>query len=719
MKFTAKTLFDGWSELTGVDGASKPDRLPSFDPTKVVAAVNATFRGDKPGPRPGLRRIAISYGGDTVLKGDVDAGRWQDATVYRRSGSPSPGQSEIIVSKGGRLFRFDLKASTAICTEISIRANKITTVEFTAPATGEEVDITVTSTENMTPGATIRVGSAAYQIVSLTSTVITASNISDTEDTVHAIGTVIEHFDLNPGKFFKAWMAQGHKWLAVNDGESTPIIYDGASTRRSRPLAGELPPGRQIAYGLGRFWFAGVDGVSYYGSDLSGGSSGTPEEKLKDSILKMTENNRIAAGGSFQVPTEQGQIRAMKFPALKDTSLGQGPLQVFTDYGVFSVNCPLKRDDWTEVEDPLATQAALQNGATGHDAVTVANSDLFFRSNDGIRSLVLTREEDSGAWGRTPISREMSYILDSDTETLLENASAVVFQNRLISTCTPLRTDRGIVFKGMAVMDFDPLGTMAKKQSPRWEGLWTGLHIFKIVVGKFDGQDRCLLFCQNYLNELEIYELTKDARFDRNSGTSKVPIRWSFETSGIAFRAEGKTGSGAYGMKQLEAGEMHYSNLVGRVVFRTFYKPDGHACWVPWWSWTDCAEDMNCRVDPATGCLNITNYRPQYRSPVGLPKPGDDVNPATKRRYRSFFTVQMRVEVDGCVELDRILLAASPMEVPEFAEHQPYYTPEVREGGYPGQVPEDPGDDVMRLLTGQPILTQDGQYMHIQPVEEE
>lgn len=429
------------------------------------------------------------------------------------------------------------------------------------------------------------------------------------------------------------WFVQAENYLIKNDGQSAPIFYDGASSRRAG--SGELTTGTVAYYAAGRVWYAVSGGTAYRAGDLVRSSSGSQVYQYRDAVLKLTENNLINGGGSFSIPYSSGTIKAMGTPAILDTSLGQGPLQIFTDQGAFSVNAPVDRTLWASMTDPVQTVSALGGGAVGGRALTLVNGDIFFRANDGIRTFFVARRNYNEGWSNTPISDEVKRVLDFDNVYQLPAQSMVLFKNRLLGTIWGRRSNYGIYHAGVVALDFDPVSSMRNKEAPRWEGLWTGLKILQLVVGSFNNIDRCFAIVLNtsYLDQLEIWELNEESLFDNL--TVRIPS--AIESIGL-FRGS------PFAKKELTTARMFYSGLVGTVDFNMKYRPDNWPCWVDWHSWSECASPDECLEDE---CLVEGAALPQYRPRISLPNPPDACNPSTKEPLRLFYQMQYRMAWAG------------------------------------------------------------------------
>ena len=227
------------------------------------------------------------------------------------------------------------------------------------------------------------------------------------------------------------WMVQAERYLLIQDGLSIPLTWEGASLTRSNPVAFggvNLPVGCMMEYNNGRLWVTLDDRKSFVAGDLAYSITGTAAD-----VLSFTENDFIDGGGSFGMPSSAGRINAMKSVAIQDSTLGQGPLQVFGQAGSASMNAPFDRTTWQQLDSPIQSVSLIAPGPVGQYAVATINGDLWYRSQDGIRSFMVARR-DHGTWVNTPLSHERSRILDRDDPYLLQHTSAVVFDKRLLST---------------------------------------------------------------------------------------------------------------------------------------------------------------------------------------------------------------------------------------------------------------------------------------------
>lgn len=414
----------------------------------------------------------------------------------------------------------------------------------------------------------------------------------------------------------------------------------------------QLPPGRMGTYGMGRNWMSLVDGKQFIAGDLVGGSSGTQATNFRDAVLYITENTYLAGGGNFTVPGSRGDIKAMRFAATLDSSLGQGPLEVFTATNVFSCNAPVDRLTWQDITNPILTESLKGFGALGQYSTINANSDILFRQYYGIGSLILARRE-FDTWGNVPISREINNLMLTDDQTLLNFSSAIAFDNRLLMTARPEQIPQGVIHKSLVALNFDPISSLRGKAPSVYDSeQWIGLNIFQLVVGEFNNVERAFALCWNITTEhFELYEIlrtTSDSYLDNDNER----IVWMFQTSSL-FRDKEKI------FKKLWDGELMVDKLRSRVDFEVWWKPDQYPCWVPWVAWSECQTQPKNAADPG--------FRP--RMGMGQP-PNTFCDSSNNRNLALGYTFQVKVIVTGKCRVMGMKFKAIEDTEPAFAPVQ-------------------------------------------------
>lgn len=470
--------------------------------------------------------------------------------------------------------------------------------------------------------------------------------------------------DPNPADRDQSWMEQAEQFLIIQDGLSVPLVWDGNFLQRVSNMpatpanAPRIPTAEAMDYYQGRLWLA--FGREYVASDIVGGPSGTPGYDFRDSVLNMVENTYLSLGGTFRVPTNAGNIRALNHPANMDTALGEGQLLVFTRRNIYSVNVVPTRSEWQDLEEPI--QRVIQNnfGTTSDRSVVPENGDLFYRSVDGIRSLIqAVRYFDT--WGNRPISVEEARAIEVEDRSLMRFASGISFDNRVLQTAIPFQTDVGVAFRGLLPLNFDLISTLAEQLPPAWEGMQEGIDILRVLEGDFGGRQRAFAFCRSQLTgQIELWEMTALEQFDQNaSGESR--IQWAFETPSYTWESP-------FQLKQLETIELWVDRMFGTVDFIAEFRPDQHACWEYWFAWQICAPRSNCDTpDVLLPCPYPTQtYRQQYLATMVLPEPPASCSVMQARPINIGFSFQFRINVKGFCRLRGLLAHAHKRDKAPF-----------------------------------------------------
>jgi hypothetical protein len=515
----------------------------------------------------------------------------------------------------------------------------IADVGFNTPAIGASVQVVLSVPYTGADGAIVYIGGAQFSIEAIP---VTAPG---------ATLTVINLTDTNNGT------------TGGNDNQRGPSYVAGTTNEFKGPgdlfSVPELPAGRMGAYGQGHVAMSLVDGLSFIYGDTVGGPAGTPAYNYRDSVLKMTENDFLSATdssgggrGAFRIPSTGDTINAVWFIAILDAALGQGPLQVGTANRIFSCNVPADRTEWIDLTQPILTESLIGKGPLGQNSTHLVNSDTFFRSEQGVASLILARREFANEWGNTTQSEEMQRIISLDDKSLLAYSTAIEFDNRYLQSVAPNASNQGVFHAGTIVMNLDPLSSLRNKAPALYDGLWTGLNVLQYVKGRILNVERCFAFSLNVsLQEIELYEVlpTSDTnRFDNGS----IPIITTFETACL-FRGDVKPFSQ---MCKLMNGEIYVKNVVGRVDFKVQWKPDFYPCWIDWHEFSICA-------NATTG-----NQKPGYRTRLGLGEPPNEFcEVSNDRPLRIGHVHQFRVMYQGFCDFMGARFASVPVPHTDFA----------------------------------------------------
>jgi len=593
---------------------------------------NPSFIGRLTAP---LSINSVVGGGTTIYSPTIDtAYNWPDQAPYAETWSlvDSSGVARTFLSWGAPGWthppgRIDMSkagpypamifSSGTVVKKVGAPATStvaVLTASFSAPAIGDTVQIQIEGPYTGVNDAVVYIGGAKYTIVAGTAPSSTTVQLE-----------------------------------AISLSQATGSIPSGA-VLKTLP---QLPVGRMGEYGLGRNWISLADGISYIASDIVGGSSGTLVNHFRDSILNVTENNYLAGGGVFHVPSSGQSIKALRFPATLDSSLGQGPLQVLTQTTTFSCNAPVQRALWQDLTNPIQTQSLVGGGALSQYSTVLVNGDIWFRSIDGIRSLKLARQDFQTSYGNTPQSVEMNRVLLEDNRSLLGLSSAIVFDNRMLMTATPTQSSGGVYHSKLIALNLDPISSLRGKEPPIYDGAWEGLNVLQLITGTFSGIDRAFAFVYdtttNNIGLAEILPTSTSNLFD--NGTERIVSY--FESPALFYQAE----TASRQLLRLNDGEIMVKDLSGDVRFDVYYRPDFDTNWHPWHSWE-------------------VSDSPSWQPRMGLGQPdlkaGDS---ATGRPYAVGYHFQVKVVITGSVTILGLNFYAVGQPTPQFARPLTALTP--------------------------------------------
>ena len=512
--------------------------------------------------------------------------------------------------------------------------------------------------------------------------------ITNISDAAYSAGGVPHMMPTTSERIF---FCQAEEFLVMQAGDylTNPLIWFGTFSNQmyqSMGITGPVAPGNggvnqipaagPMDYYMGRLWYA--RGRQYGAGDIVGGPSGTAAygghiTNYRNSILEVTENPLCVEGFDFVVPSQAGNIRALKHSANLNTQLGQGPLYIFTRKSVYSMEAPVNRTDWigagneqafdytTGLAIPTArgqmpVQKVVQfvNGSVNDISVTAVNGDLFYQSLEpGIRSLITavrTYEE----LGNTAISAPIERLLRYNDRELMRFSSGIYFENRLFQTQLPYLTDQGVASKAVAVLDFVPLSTNRERKVAIWEGMYEGVDILQLFSGDFGGRERAFAITRNSTDgRIQLWELTNGQREDFNEGGS------SRVTSVIEFPAYNFQEQ--FKQKKLVSAELWFDKLIGTVDFQMHYRVDGDHCWNVWHIWQECnAKDSTEDVPPMI--YPIQEYCSSYRWSKTLPLPPSSCATAMRRPMNVGYQFQPRLVIKGSCRLRSLILKAEVVE---------------------------------------------------------
>ena len=471
-------VFDGWASLVhGVNSGDHPSRI---NETQAFRAINTTFRGGNITTRPGMKQRKLVFTNEFDER-KFENGAFQGCAYYRTEAN-----RYIVCAIDGYIFAID------------------------------PYDYLVT-------------------------------NISS------EVGQ-------NDPNIYRMQFQQMDIFMVIQDGINQPIILEGMSARRSDPnkkslwspveimnpdeivgypdadppilpqdpiwryAEGEIPTAYFMAFGQGRLFWARRNSNEWEAGDIVLGGEA-------ENALLNTENEFLAEGGSFKLPSALGNITGMTFLQQIDTTLGIGPLLVQAEFGIAVYEVGLPRKQWG---DGIFGRVIYQGyGAVNPGCMQHYANELYYLAKDGIRNIQQSRA-DFETMIDTPLSREIEVELKRSTPWMHHYCQSMRFDKRLFWTIMPHRheLDSGksdVHHLGLLAMDFDISSSLREQIKPIFEGVWTGLKYLGLVDGQFDGEERAFAFALQ-AGKTVLHEFSKTSHHDDGR---KIPAR--IYTKGFNF----------------------------------------------------------------------------------------------------------------------------------------------------------------------------------------
>lgn len=619
--------------LLAAIGGQDSGRNPSLlHPTQYALGVNIMCRGGYLETRYGFKPRPLVFEND-------EQEEWFQENLFQGGDffAPNPRSAMFVCSVGGRIFKIDVLDDYQV-TEITPTRGTATTAAFISPAIGSSITIAVSDNSTIHLNYPAVISSGRYMVTAKALGTITIENLDATPGVLIASGTAVYYLNPNPSLLPRIWTLQAEQYFLIQNGSDACIIYDGATARRAVRSGTklEVPTGTAMCYANKRIHVA-VNRKEIELGDIYGGPT---------TIIDFTETIYLAEGGKFRVPDD---ITALVVAPVLDTSLGQGPVQIHTAKGVYTLNLPVDRLRWKDLTAPIQLVSLINYGALSAYGTVIVNGDSFFRAPDGLRSFVMARR-DFGTWGNVPVSREMTRIMQSDEPKFLQYSSAVLFDNLLLFTVNPLpiESGRSAYWQGLGVLDFDLISSIGQRSPPVYPGVWSGVNVMQVVKGTFDGTERCFAFVRSEEGINEFWEIDPKSRFDGECGRIVSRV----ETRAMDFGMP-------KGLHELFAAEYWVDHVEGEVDFTLQFRKDQNPCWVDWTAESQqvCAVLRECEV-PEGECFAFKTFRPGYKTRIGFGTPPDAVEDFSESPARLGYEHEFALQWEGHARVKAFIVKA-------------------------------------------------------------
>jgi hypothetical protein len=473
---------------------------------------------------------------------------------------------------------------------------------------------------------------------------------------VNNIAYAYKIIDGNDPAMMHTWFVQAEDRVYIQNGYQNAIAWDGdlnVPAYRLNPYNQKMPIGTIMEYAFGRV-FVSDKFNQIYASDIIYGNGFTDTTNTEN----FTEIGYWAEGGAFSTPATMGNITGMKvMPQIGSNLRGQGELVVLTGNGAFSMDVSIPRSQWNTSQ--IQRISLLGRGCVS-PYVSLANSELWFRSHDGWAFYSNSQSEFARYFSLRKLSREVNKWVQNDTPWLKQFASTMFFNNYLINTVAPetKRTDDvGLhrYHRGMVVLDLDQSSSPSPdaQLSFRWNGIWTGFRPTQLLTALIRGEKRGFGFSFDKDNRNRLYEITITQGDDFGpNGTRKIE---SFFTTGrYDFSRTEQTNK--FLRKKITGGEMWMSEIKGEVESSVEYRSDSNPCWselkVPTTYGCDSCSPVVTDCVPQRGGNRYKRYK--FNTPD--PSECNDLAGIPSVEGSEF---QIKVNLVGSTTVDRVRIMAN------------------------------------------------------------
>lgn len=468
------------------------------------------------------------------------------------------------------------------------------------------------------------------------------------------IGYVRRIISGNYPQFLHAWFAQAFEWLVIQDGGSKPILWNGIDAPR-RAGDQEVPIGSVMASIHGRLVVASSDGTNQIAvGDIVYGSDTTNT----NDVIRFTEIEYWAEGGAFGVPSFIDDIMFMVPMPFLDTGTGQNELVIVGKSGATSLDLSGPRETWKDSRIQRVSQ--IGGGGISSHGYALLNSDLIYRSTEGVRSYRNSRSEFNQSWNQTPISTDVRRWMGSSAGRYGQFCPMASWNNQVLVGVSPLIAKPNTLeagfhhfHRGFVVLDAQPESNTLRQGASVWQGLYTGIRPVAFVDGRIQDRHRCFCLSYDQDGKNRIYEITASERNDWFEGDRRKIV--SLYDTGILGTTNGST---TFDLKKLQGGQIQVSGLNESVELNVSYRPESTPCYVPLHDLTvgcDCPSLVEDCFAPSL---------PQ-RARRYFPAAKPECPPGSTTPANSLFSMQGRVKATGSVVVDRMIFKFSPMKQDE------------------------------------------------------
>lgn len=432
----------------------------------------------------------------------------------------------------------------------------------------------------------------------------------------------------------KAWVIPIPNGCIVNNGFNLPIYITATSQRRTNPSQGEIGIGMMGVYCQNRLFYVDQSQRMIVASDFR--NPITIQEYYDTGIL------------GFSAPDADEIITAITKQKTILNYVEGGNLIFSTNRDIYSVDVRDARTTWADLGTNIGK---VQETIPGFSAVSSYsfepfNSNIYFRTAQyGISSIKQSEYQFSQLDALTDQSIEASYFLGRDTDWMLDACYTKSFNERLLTTVGPERTQEGYTYWN-GILSFHPAALYQNQQTTprRFESIFTGVRPWSLTVVKQE-RSRDILFVNSNdkdgINRL--YMMDESIDFDVNYRNDRKEIEGYFETRAYNFK-------NPFTLKHTN-GRFYRLGMTERSIHMNGYARttlDGE--WVGFFERDHLIQRINSNspfIPKAT--------RAQVRDYVNLP---DEKNPCCAK-HNSHIAIQYRFEFKGPLNFQHFIVTGT------------------------------------------------------------
>jgi len=158
-------------------------------------------------------------------------------------------------------------------------------------------------------------------------------------------------------------------------------------------------------------------------------------------------------------------------------------------------------------------------------------------------------------------------------------------------------------------------------------------------------------------NDIQIWEITNDQRFD--AGDRRIEMTIEFPSF---------TGKSAFELKELESARIWIDKMLGTVEFTAYYRPDQWPCYIFWHQWKQCTA-KDCTQDPDANqpCYPAQPYCESFEPDMCLPKPPQVcLFKNRKTPSNQAYSFQVKLVIKGWARVRGFMVDMLPKSEPPF-----------------------------------------------------